>query len=300
MTNMTLSTPIITPNEDSTALKDIPLVIGSQEHKIAFCGVLLDTFDPYKPAVIAWPKLSEDARKRLTDLPFWDVAIETEGLASCRMKLMGETATDPLIKKAIDLNAFEEERHKYVIHHMLDFYNIPTGPEKSYTAGFDAEWYFLRTGYGECFDSFFAFGLFKMAQESGFFPPELVEVFEPVVREESRHILFFVNWVAYTAASKNIFARILFRMKCLAALGVSALGRMSLASANDGGKSTDNFVAVGGETLTVGLTPRKLIEVALEENEKRMSLFNRHLTRPQMMPFIARNILKLMKMFGIH
>src|ERR1700761_9509633 len=178
MTDITLS------ERTSTGFSPAPFRIGSEEHKRAFCSVLLDLFDPYKPSILAWPKLLPDAQKRLTDLPFWDVAVETEGFASSRMQAMADTITDPLIKEAIALNAFEEGRHKLVIRNMLRFYGIPTADKKSYEAPRHAEWKFICTGCGECFDSFFAFGLFKMAQDSGYFPKELVEVFEPVVHEE--------------------------------------------------------------------------------------------------------------------
>ena len=30
---------------------------GSNEHKTLLCRTLLDTFNPYKPAVIDWPEL---------------------------------------------------------------------------------------------------------------------------------------------------------------------------------------------------------------------------------------------------
>ena len=33
--------------------------IGSEAHKALFCRTLLDTHDPYKPAVIDWPKLDD-------------------------------------------------------------------------------------------------------------------------------------------------------------------------------------------------------------------------------------------------
>ena len=34
-----------------------PIRLGSDAHKTLFCRTLLDTFDPYKPAVIDWPAL---------------------------------------------------------------------------------------------------------------------------------------------------------------------------------------------------------------------------------------------------
>ena len=43
---------------------DGPIRIGSDAHKRLFCKTLLDTFNPYKPAVIDWPKLDPAVLKR--------------------------------------------------------------------------------------------------------------------------------------------------------------------------------------------------------------------------------------------
>jgi hypothetical protein len=279
---------------DTVVSADANFRIGDGEHKRAFCNVLTGYYDPYKPAVIAWPPLTREAEKRLTGLPFWDVAVRTEGYASTRMQAMADTVGDPLIRSAIALNAFEEARHKHVLHHMLDFYKIPLAKEPPYIAPRNAEWKFICTGYGECFDSFFAFGLFRLAKESGFFPPELVEVFEPIVQEEARHILFFVNWVAYTAANKSFLPRLWFRAKCIAALIANGFGRLSLAGAGGKKKGDDNFVIASSETLAVDITPRRLLEVALEENSLRMARYDLRLPRPEMMPFLARMALKVL------
>lgn len=282
-----MSEPVAATVNPATAMT-APLMFGSDEHKQRFCRMMLDTFDPYKPTVIAWPKLEGDALQRLTSLPFWDIAVQTEGYASRRVQALADCLADPLLKEAVQLNAFEEGRHKLVLEHMVRFYGITLAPEPDYSTPRDAEWAFIRTGYGECLDSFFAFGLFKMARDSGFFPPALVEVFEPVIREESRHIVFFVNWVAWTAAQKSLPARLWFWLRCLAALITSVMGRLSIAGSADGGKSGDNFVMSGGATLTAAMTPRSFISTCLAENERRMTGLDAALLRPRIMPALAR------------
>src|SRR5690242_12988507 len=152
-----------------------PIALGSDEHKRLFCQTLLTTFNPYKPAIIDWPTLAPDARDRLTSLPIWDIAVQTEGKAGLRVATYGEEISDPLLKRAVDLNAFEERRHKTVLHNMVQAYGIKLEPEPEYKRPTDAEWAFMVTGYSECIDSFFAFGLFDTAKRSGFFPPELVD-----------------------------------------------------------------------------------------------------------------------------
>jgi hypothetical protein len=57
-------------------------------------------------------------------------------------------------------------------------------PWPTYPRPKNTEWAYLKTGYGECFDSYFAFGLFKYAKDSGFAPMELVDIFEPLFRKK--------------------------------------------------------------------------------------------------------------------
>ena len=45
-----------------------PLVVGSDAHKQAVCRMFRDTFNPYKPSIIDWPRLSPEARDRLVNL----------------------------------------------------------------------------------------------------------------------------------------------------------------------------------------------------------------------------------------
>jgi hypothetical protein len=268
------------------------ITLGTEQHKQLFCRMLLDSHDPYKPAVIAWPKLDADAFARLTSLPVWDMAVRVEGEASMAVMTYAATVQDPLLREAVTMDGGEEARHKLVLGKMVEFYGIALEPEPEYRPPADPELAFLQTGYGECFDSFFAFGLFELARRSGFFPPELVETFEPVIQEECRHILFFVNWRAWHRRQLSWPRRILFDLRCMSIFAGRIKARLSTASGVRGQK---NFTATSSKVIKTDLKIRDLLTLCLAENDRRMSRYDARLIRPELVPALVKIALKVMR-----
>lgn len=260
------------------------LEIGSDAHLALFCRMLLDTHNPYKPAVLDWPKLDADARDRLVSLPIWDMAVQTEGRASVKVLAYLDLVDDPLLKRAIEMDGFEEARHKRVLHNLVEAYGIKLEPEPPYPAPRDAEWAFMTIGYSECIDSFFSFGLFALAKQSGFFPPALVDTFEPVIQEEARHILFFRNWVAWHRARLPLWKKIVFDIRRIAAFGRLIWQRAMIAR----GAGGNNFTATGHRDMGINVKPRDVIDICLAENDRRMALYDSRLLRPTFVPRVAR------------
>jgi hypothetical protein len=280
------------------APSEAPIRLGSEAHKILFCRTLLDTFDPYRPAVLDWPKLDSEARDRLVVLPIWDIAVQTEGRARLNVASYAAVTTDPLLREAIGLNAFEEGRHKDVLSHLVAAYGIPLAPEPEYAAPRDPEWAFMKTGYSECIDSFFAFGLFESARRSGFFPQALVETFEPVIREEARHILFFVNWAAWHRRVMPWWRRPWFELKVLGVWLCLILERVSIARDVGHGVQDNNFTVTGAKSVGADIDVGALIELCLSENERRMSAYDHRLLRPRVVPALARLARSLLRSKG--
>jgi hypothetical protein len=286
---------VIGESTRSEALPPGPIRVGSEAHKVLFCRTLLDTFNPYKPAIIDWPKLDDEARDRLTGLPIWDIAVQTEGRARLNVASYAPKVPDELLRKAIELNAFEEGRHKHVLSNLVAAYGIELAPEPEYQVQGDPEWAFMVTGYSECIDSFFAFGLFESAKRTGYFPEELVDTFEPVIQEEARHILFFVNWAAWHRRNMPLWRRPYFELKVLAVWIFLVWERIGIARNVGNGVQDNNFTVTGAEALGADINVAQLIDLCLSENARRMARYDRRLKRPRFVPALARLARRFMK-----
>jgi hypothetical protein len=264
-----------------------PVRIGSDRHRVLFSRMLLETHNPYKPAVIDWPQLDPEARDRLVSLPIWNIAVQTEGKASQRVKAYADLIGDPLLKRATEMNAAEEARHKVVLANLVEAYGIELEPEPPYPLPRHPQWAFMVTGFSECIDSFFAFGLFEMAKRSGFFPPALVDTFEPVMQEEGRHITFFVNWVAWYRKNLPWWRKPLFQAKIVAVWAFLIWERIGLAR-DVGGGGDNNFTATGTKDLGIDVSLAGLLDVCLAENDRRLSGYDPRLLRPRFVPGMVR------------
>ena len=270
-----------------------PIAIGSDLHKQVTCRMFRETFNPYKPSIIDWPKLSAEARDRLVHLPIWDIAVQTEGKARLRMISYANSMADEEWCAAIGLNGWEEGRHKVVLSNLVQAYGISLEPEPEYIEPRDTEWAYLVTGFSECIDSFFAFGLFELAKRSGFFPMELVDTFEPVIQEECRHILLFANWVAWHRRTMPLYKRPWFELRVAAVWIFLGWERFGIARGMDNGKSSNaddnNFTVTGSKSVSnVDISAAELMRICLSENDRRFAGYDHRLLRPTTTPNLVR------------
>lgn len=264
------------------------LRIGSDDHKRRFCREFVDTFHAYEPGEVRWPELEPSARERLRSLPFWAEAIGSERTAAARVRAMADVERDPVLREAIAMQAYEEERHARLLEHLLAFYDIPV-PDAAAERPRNPEWGFMRMGYGECFDSFFAFGLFRVASDTGFFAPDLVRVFDGVMQEEARHILFFTNWASHRTGQLPVVLRPWFLVKRGVGVALQAIGRvktaMQLRDTGDG----DDFTMQVPDQIASGddVTLARLATTCLAENDRRLAGYDPELLRPRIVPTLV-------------
>ncbi len=288
--------------------------IGSEAHLTLLCREFIDTHDPFEPERLPWPDLDAASVAKLRGLPFWDEAIRTERRTGAKVTAYAAQESPPLLREAVALQGYEETRHAALLDTLIRRYDVAVdpGPEQPLPTNLEAA--FMRTGYGECIDSFFAFGMFALARETDFLPAALLHVLEPIVQEEARHILFLVNWVAYKRHQLPVLLQPLHRVRCLASFAGAAFDRARSAGnvardATSGGDRTnadapalppvskDGFTASGASAIASDFSLRSFVALCLRENDRRFAPYAPELLRPRTVPALARAFLAVMS-FG--
>lgn len=258
---------------------------GSEQHKELFCRSFIQTHVRYEPESLAWPELAEKDLNMLRALPIWDTLWQVERNAGVMVTAFAKLQPDRLVREALEMQGYEEERHGRLIGEMVRRYDLPANSVEPEIV--PTEQAFIDFGCGECIDSFIGFGVFKLARDAGFMPDALFAIFARVLSEEARHITFFVNWLAYERAHRPFYARPrhLYAAARGYATGVRKVignGRMAATAAPQGD------TGFAGDDVFAGLTLTRVLESCLSENDRLMSSFDSRILRPKLMPRIAR------------
>lgn len=271
------------------------LQLGSPQHKELFCRSFLESHLDYEPKDLPWPDLDSIALDRLKGIPFWREALLTEREAGVMVTAFAETIDDPLIKEAIALQAREESRHASLIDVLLDRYQIEISEPPYPKVPDDILTSFIDFGFAECLDSFFAFGMFGIARQANYLPESVFAIFEPILDEEARHIVFFVNWFAYLQIQKGR-PKTLRGVHALWHYGQAIKKLMAAFGNTDGNKDGVPFTAKEATHFMDGLTPELFFSICLAENSRRMQKFDPQLLRPMLFPRLSQIALSCLRL----
>ena len=261
--------------------------IGSDEHKKLFCRDFIASHCRFDPGRLAWPDLDGAELERLRGIPFWQEVLYTERRAGAIVAAYAETITDPLVREAVMLQGFEEARHAELLRLMIRRYGVVADERIPDPPKGDLLRAFADFGYGECLDAFLGFGVFKIARRAGFLPEAMFEIFETLIHEETRHIVFFINWMAWQQVAHGRGASWL-RGATAAHYYARAVGRLLRTvwrgrSANDG----KDFSATQASVFLDGFTLRGFVEECRAEHARRMAGFDCDLLQPHFLPKLA-------------
>jgi hypothetical protein len=266
--------------------------IGSNEHKELFCRSFMESHRAYDPQEWPWPQLDDLSLRRLRAIPIWTMALEVELGAGDMLAGFASTEPDQLVRQALDLQGYEEARHGRILQCMIDRYGLqvsPQVPKKEPTRRA-----FIDFGYDECVDSFAGFGIFRLARDARILPEALTSLFSRVLIEEARHIVFFVNWVAWDRYRRGVRGAILQSIPTLVCYGAAIARRVKGGSEIQGGGSGSETIDLFGEVLN-DLTPSMFLRACVEENDRYMAAFDPRLLRPRVIPALGKFALAILE-----
>ncbi len=259
---------------------------GSEAHKELFCRQFIETHQVFDPETLPWPELDADALNRLRGVPFWQEVYHTERRAGAIVDTFTPQVTDPLVRQAVALQGAEESRHAKLIRVMIDRYELDATEQPLETFPADLETTFIDFGFSECLDAFLGFGAFKTARQSEFLPEGMFEIFDVLMHEETRHIVFFINYMAWREKRRGHVA-LTRAMKSAWFYGRAARRLFGVVQRGQHANDGRDFAVTQASMFLDGFSFRQFVEDCYLENARRMDQFDPNLMQPRLLPAIA-------------
>ena len=126
-------------------------------------------------------------------------------------------------------------------------------------------------------------------------PEAIFDIFEQILNEEARHIMFFVNWVTYQQIQEGRQANWLRGVEALWYYRRAFQDKIKAFSGSEEEKQ-EGFTATAASNFMDNLTPELFLSTCLEENTRRMSVFDQQLLQPRLLPKLAATALRILKL----
>jgi hypothetical protein len=273
--------------------------IGSDAHRDLFCSQFFTTYSDYDPETLPWPDLTEAELTKLRTVPFWQEVLHTERRAGAIVRAFAPTVEDPLVRKAVALQGDEEVRHAELLRVMIRRYGLNAIEQPLEPLNPDIVTAFKDFGFGECLDSFLGFGAFKLARQNEFLPEGMFRIFDTLMYEETRHIVFFVNWMAWDSVRNGRGAAWRRHMVSLRYYG-RAIGRL-VGTVRRGQEVNhgQDFSATQTSLFLEDFTFRRFLEDCHDENLRRMGELDPTLLKPAFLPKLADIALASLRLWSL-
>ncbi len=258
--------------------------IGSYDSKKQFCRRFAEGY-PIESELYPWPNVDPSTLERLQRIPLWSRVLQAKHSAAQIVSAFAETLSDSMIKEAIALQGQHEQRHYQALKSFVQTYDIaaPILPATPLPNTLEAA--FINLGFQKCLDALLGFGFYGLAHETHALPEDLLQRFDQLLNEEARHIVFFMNWFAYSQTKQG---RSWNELRGTNAIWQhrGELLKLLMAFGKDDDEDNILFILFGGDRPGQ-LTAERFLALCLSENKRRMSLPSTAGLQPQLAPTLA-------------
>ena len=115
----------------------------------------------------------------------------------------------------------------------------------------------------------------------------MFDIFDTLMFEETRHIVFFVNWMAWREARHGRKAGPLRHANALRFYGRAILRLLGTVRRGQDHNDGRNFSATEASLFLDGFSFRRFVTECYSENARRMGQFNQALLQPRFLPRLA-------------